>query len=200
MTRFDFRLWQRFRGLATPYWFRDKKWQARGLLLLLVVLLLGQTGFAVLFNELTGEFTSALAAKDEDRFWRSIVQCLGILVVAVPIYAFYYFVRDKLGPLLAALADAGFSRQLLQQSGLLRTECQPRISTTPISGLPKTSIPSPRNRSISCWCWSAHRCNSSPSVACFGPFPKRWSFFLIVYAFAGTAITVAFLRQGADRA
>ena len=63
MTRFDLRLWQRFRAIAAPYWFGDKKWQARGLLLLLVLLLLGQTGFAVLFNALTGEFTSALAAK-----------------------------------------------------------------------------------------------------------------------------------------
>ena len=97
MIRFDLRLWQRFRTIAAPYWFRDQKWQARGLLLLLVILLLGQTGFAVLFNELTGEFTSSLAAKDVDRFWKSIVQCLGILVVAVPIYAFYYYVRDKLG-------------------------------------------------------------------------------------------------------
>lgn len=97
MIQFDLRLWQRFRTIAAPYWCRDQKWQARGLLLLLVVLLLGQTGFAVLFNELTGEFTSALAAKDADRFWKSIFQCLGILVVAVPIYAFYYYVRDKLG-------------------------------------------------------------------------------------------------------
>ena len=97
MTRFDLRMWQRFRAIAAPYWFGDKKWQARGLLVLLVVLLLGQTGFAVLFNALTGEFTSALAAKDADRFWTSILECLGILVVAVPIYAFYYYVRDKLG-------------------------------------------------------------------------------------------------------
>jgi len=97
MTRSNFRLWQGFRGLAAPYWFRDQKWQARGLLVLLVILLLGQTGFAVLFNALTGEFTSALAAKDADRFWTSIFQCLAILVVAAPIYAFYYYVRDKLG-------------------------------------------------------------------------------------------------------
>jgi len=97
MICFDLYLWQRFSAIAAPYWFGDKKWQARGLLVLLVVLLLGQTGFAVLFNALTGEFTSALAAKDADRFWTSILECLGILVVAVPIYAFYYYVRDKLG-------------------------------------------------------------------------------------------------------
>lgn len=97
MIRFDIRLWNRFRAIAAPYWFGDEKWQARGLLVLLVLLLLGQTGFAVLFNQLTGEFTSALAARDADRFWFSISLSLGLLVVAVPIYAFYYYVRDKLG-------------------------------------------------------------------------------------------------------
>jgi len=97
MIRLDRHLWQRFSTIATPYWLGNEKWQARGLLVLLVLLLLGQTGFSVLFNQLTGEFTSALAAKDADRFWTSILQCLAILIAAVPIYAFYYYVRDKLG-------------------------------------------------------------------------------------------------------
>lgn len=97
MIRLDYHLWRRFRAIAAPYWFGDDKWQARRLLVLLVFLLLGQTGFAVLFNEQTGEFTSALAAQDADRFWFSMEKCLAILVVGVPVYAFYYFVRDKLG-------------------------------------------------------------------------------------------------------
>lgn len=97
MIGFDFHLWQHFKAIAAPYWSREMKWQARGLLFVLVLLLLGQTGFSVLFNQLTGEFTSALAAKDADRFWTAIEQCLLILLVAVPIYAFYYYVRDKLG-------------------------------------------------------------------------------------------------------
>ncbi|MDP3539457.1 MAG: ABC transporter ATP-binding protein/permease [Azonexus sp.] len=97
MIRFDRRLWHRFGGMAAPYWLREEKWHARWLLFLLVLLLLGQTGFAVLFNEQTGEFTSALAAKDADRFWYAIQKCVAILVVGVPVYAFYYFVRDTLG-------------------------------------------------------------------------------------------------------
>lgn len=97
MVHFDVHLWQRFRAIAVPYWLREEKWIARGLLALLVLLLLGQTGTDVLFNQLTGEFTSALAARDADRFWGAIKKCLAVLVVAVPIYAFYYYVRDKLG-------------------------------------------------------------------------------------------------------
>ena len=97
MVHFDVHLWQRFRAIAVPYWFGEEKWIARGLLALLVLLLLGQTGVDVLFNQLTGEFTSALAAREGDRCWSAIKECLAILIVAVPIYAFYYYVRDKLG-------------------------------------------------------------------------------------------------------
>ncbi|MDD2546868.1 MAG: ABC transporter ATP-binding protein/permease [Burkholderiaceae bacterium] len=90
-------LWHWFWEIASPYWKQDEKWQAWGLLVLLLVLLLGQTGFAVLFNEQTGEFTSALAARDPERFWQAIRVCLGLLVAAVPLFALYYGVRDTLG-------------------------------------------------------------------------------------------------------
>jgi putative ATP-binding cassette transporter len=92
----DRHLWQHFRVIAAPYWFKEDKWRARGLLLLVVILLLGLTGFALLFNQLTGEITSALAARDTDRFWITIEKYIVILAAAVPIYAFYYYVRDTL--------------------------------------------------------------------------------------------------------
>ena len=94
---FNARLWRRFATIASPYWHSEERWRARGLLALLIVLLLGQTAFNVLFNQETGEFTSALAARDADRFWASIWRYTAILVAAVPIYALYYFVRDTLG-------------------------------------------------------------------------------------------------------
>ena len=94
--RFGRRLWRRFGRLAKPYWFSSEKWTGWGLLGLLVGLLLGQTGFAVLFNQQTGEFTSALADQDAERFWSSIYFFVVLLVIAVPCYALYYFVRDRL--------------------------------------------------------------------------------------------------------
>jgi vitamin B12/bleomycin/antimicrobial peptide transport system ATP-binding/permease protein len=94
---FNARLWRRFVTIARPYWLSEERWRSRGMLALLVVLLLGQTAFNVLFNQETGEFTSALAAGDSDRFWDSIVRYTAILVAAVPIYALYYYVRDTLG-------------------------------------------------------------------------------------------------------
>ena len=93
----DVRLWRRIAAIAWPYWRGEERWRAAGLLALLVLLLLGQTGFAVLFNHETGEFTSALAARDAPRFWASMRNYVLILALAVPIYALYYYVRDTLG-------------------------------------------------------------------------------------------------------
>ena len=67
---------RQFWGIAIPYWRHEEKWKATGLLVLLVALLLGLTGFAELFNEQTGEFTSALAAHNSDRIWQAIRWCL----------------------------------------------------------------------------------------------------------------------------
>jgi putative ATP-binding cassette transporter len=62
-----------------------------------VLLLLGRTEFTVLFNQQSGESTSALAARDGARFWHSM-RVFGIaLAFGVPVYALYYFARDTLG-------------------------------------------------------------------------------------------------------
>lgn len=80
--------------MAKPYWLGDEKKSAWGLLLLLIVLMLAETELAVMLNNQSGEMTSALAGRDGDRFWQSVRACLLILVFAVPIYAFYYYMRD----------------------------------------------------------------------------------------------------------
>jgi len=94
---FDRRLWHRFYDIASRFWRSEQRARGFALLGLLLVLLVGRTGFNVLFNRQSGEFTSALAAHDAPRFWHSM-RVFGVtLLVGVPIYAFYYFVRDRLG-------------------------------------------------------------------------------------------------------
>lgn len=95
--RLDRRLWRRFRQVAGSYWRSEERWRARALLATLVGLLLAQTAASVLMNQETGEFTSALAAADAPRFWSSIQRFVAVLAFAVPVYAFYYYVRDNLG-------------------------------------------------------------------------------------------------------
>lgn len=89
--------WRQFLQVAKPYWLGSQKKSAWGLMALLIVLMLAETQFAVMLNDQAGEMTSALAARDADRFWGSVWACLGILAFAVPIYAFYYFMRDAFG-------------------------------------------------------------------------------------------------------
>jgi putative ATP-binding cassette transporter len=86
--------WRQFVGLALPYWLGDRKRAAWSLIGLLIVLMLCETQLAVLLNATTGEMTSALAARDRPRFWDAVQACLLVLAVAVPVYAFYYYLRD----------------------------------------------------------------------------------------------------------
>jgi putative ATP-binding cassette transporter len=86
--------WKQFLKVATPYWLGDEKKKAWILLFLLIVLMLFETKLAVMLNNQAGEMTSALAAKNGGRFWKSVRACLFVLVFAVPIYAFYYYMRD----------------------------------------------------------------------------------------------------------
>jgi putative ATP-binding cassette transporter len=86
--------WKQFINVAKPYWLGDEKKKAWSLLLVLIVLMLAETKFAVMLNNQAGEMTSALAGKNGDRFWTSVRACLFVLAFAVPIYAFYYYMRD----------------------------------------------------------------------------------------------------------
>ena len=94
--RLDWKLLRRAIRLAKPYWYSHERRKAWWLLGWLGLLLLGYTEFAVLFNQQSGEFTSALAAQDGPRFWRSIAMFFALLVVGVPIDSYYYYIRDKL--------------------------------------------------------------------------------------------------------
>jgi vitamin B12/bleomycin/antimicrobial peptide transport system ATP-binding/permease protein len=95
--RFDARRWRRFFAIAAPYWRSEERWQAGLLIVLLSALLIGQTGFNLQFVRQSGELTSALAARDPERYWSAIRWTVVLLVLAVPIWALYYYVRDTLG-------------------------------------------------------------------------------------------------------
>jgi putative ATP-binding cassette transporter len=86
--------WRHFVNVAKPYWLEDERRTAWSLLLLLIVLMLVETKLAVMLNDQAGEMTSALAAKNGGRFWNAVRACLLTLAFAIPVYAFYYYMRD----------------------------------------------------------------------------------------------------------
>lgn len=75
----------------------EERWTLRLGLTLLGLLLLLQTTCSVLFNQESGEFISALADTDSQRFWQSIQRYAIILAAAIPVYSLYYYVRDTIG-------------------------------------------------------------------------------------------------------
>ncbi len=97
MQRFNLTILRQTWGIAKSYWSGTEKWRARGLLLSVIILSLGYTGLSVLLNSKRGELISSLSARDEARFWQTILIFAGTLVLYAPLYAGYVYLRDRLG-------------------------------------------------------------------------------------------------------
>jgi putative ATP-binding cassette transporter len=96
MDRLNLRVFQQFWTIAKTYWQGDEKWQARGLLLGVVLCLLAYTGLSVVLNNKRGVLISALSAQDEPRFWQTVFVFIGVLVIYAPLLAGYQYLRDRL--------------------------------------------------------------------------------------------------------
>ena len=96
MDRLNLNIFQQFWTIAKSYWLGDEKWQARGLLLGVVLFLLAYTGLSVVLNNKRGVLISALSAKDEPRFWQTVMIFIGVLVIYAPLLAGYRYLRDRL--------------------------------------------------------------------------------------------------------
>ena len=96
MDRLNFNVLQQFWTIAKSYWSGDEKWQARGLLLGVVLFLLAYTGLSVILNNKRGVLISALSARDEPRFWQTVIIFIAVLVLYAPLLAGYTYLRDHL--------------------------------------------------------------------------------------------------------
>ena len=97
MNRFNFTVFKRFWSLAKLYWLGNEKKGALTLLVLLFILLVAYTQLSVLLLQQQGNIITYLSAKDADRFWSTIQTFLIILVIYVPLFAGYGFVKQRLG-------------------------------------------------------------------------------------------------------
>ena len=95
--KLNLKLLKQAAALAKPYWSSKEGRKSYWMVALLIVLLLADTQLNVWFNRQSGEFTSALAARDGARFWHSIRYYLLLLLIAVPEYSAYYYARDRMG-------------------------------------------------------------------------------------------------------
>jgi len=110
MERLNFNVLQQFWTIAKSYWSGDEKWQARGLLLGVVLCLLAYTGLSVVLNNKRGVLISALSAQDEPRFWQTVIVFIAVLVIYAPLLAGYTYLRALFlvgSPAILQLAQIG---------------------------------------------------------------------------------------------
>ena len=93
--KLNFKLLKQAAAIARPYWASAEGRKSYWLVALLILLLLADTQLNVWFNTQSGEFTSALAARQGARFWHSVRTYLLLLLIAVPEYSAYYYARDR---------------------------------------------------------------------------------------------------------
>ena len=97
MNRFNFRAFKQFWSLAKQYWLGEEKKGALSLLAFLFILLVAYTQLSVLLNEQQGNIISTLSQKNVDQFWSTIQTFFLILVIYVPLYAGFRYIRGILG-------------------------------------------------------------------------------------------------------
>lgn len=90
------RSWLQLWKVARLYWFREEKWQARGLLILLLLLSIGSSSFLVIESLQRGEIISSLAAKDPQRFLQAIWLFFGLIIIGIPLLSFNSYLQGKL--------------------------------------------------------------------------------------------------------
>jgi len=89
-------LWRKFWRVSKPYWFSQEKPGAIALLSLLILLSVSSSSFLVIETIQRGELVSSLAAKDSDRFLRTILLLFGIIIATIPLISFKTYVQGKL--------------------------------------------------------------------------------------------------------
>jgi putative ATP-binding cassette transporter len=82
--------------LAKPYWNSEEKWIARGLLVVVIGLNLGQVFLNVQFNSWYGRFYDALQEKKLAVFWHEILVFLFLATCWVAVGVYEYYLRNSL--------------------------------------------------------------------------------------------------------
>ncbi len=93
---FSKEVWHRFVRIAKPYFVSNKKWEAFGLLSVLLVLLALVNGLNVVINFVGGDLMTAMSGKNVPEFYRMIIYYFGVFVLGTPIVVMYSWVQQKL--------------------------------------------------------------------------------------------------------
>lgn len=96
MTAFDHKAWRRLYRLASPFFYSEARWKARGLLGLLLLLSISIKGFDVVMSYIGRDFMTALSLREQDKFVKNLYFYLLAFGVAVPLSVFYRYTEERL--------------------------------------------------------------------------------------------------------
>lgn len=189
MNRLNFNVFQQFWKIAKPYWSGDEKWQARGLLLGVILFLLAYTGLSVLLNNKRGVLISALSARDEPRFWQTVIVFIGVLVVYAPLLAGYTYLRDRLSLQWRQWLTHDFVNQYFRHRAYYNLQ----ISDTEIDNPDQRVAEDVRSFTQESLTFLLVLVESVLSVIAFSSvlwgISRPLVFFLVLYALIGTLVT-----------
>jgi putative ATP-binding cassette transporter len=195
MNRFDFRLFKRLWQIAKLYWLGEQKWGALALLVLLGVLLFAYTGLSVVLNAQQGGLISSLAEKNQDRFYQTALIFVGVLVVYVPLFAGFSYTQEKLGLFWRRWLTNNFlNRYFSDRSFYNIAYCNGNIDN------PDQRIAEDiKNFTQGSLSFLLVIIQSILQVIAFSgvlwSISHKLVFFLVVYAVAGTLITIGFFGR-----
>lgn len=104
-----------------------KKWQARGLLALLVLFLCSFNGLNVLISYATRDLMTALAEREVADFSRNLLLCLGIFLVFTPTSALFGYLENLLGIHWRQWLTEHFLARYFQRRAYYHIHADPRI-------------------------------------------------------------------------
>lgn len=96
MTSINRKGWKRLLRLASPFFFSEVRWKARGLLALLLALSVSIKAFDVVMSYIGRDFMTALSLREQDKFMTNLYYYLIAFGVAIPLSVFYRYTEERL--------------------------------------------------------------------------------------------------------
>lgn len=187
-------LWQVYWPLVRPLWNSPKRWRAVGLLLLAVVASVISSGLLVWESLQRGEFISALAARDWERFQRATGLLMAVLVGSAVLLSVSTYWRDRLGLIWRRWLTRHLLDTYLEQQRFYRLGTQTAVDN------PDQRI-SEDVKNVTQLSVAMLGLGLEPAVQLIGFVGVLWSvsvgmtLFLGVYGGVGTAITLLFFGR-----
>ena len=165
------------------------RWQPWAFLSVLLFISLSVSGLNVIISYVNNFFTTALAERNQDEFWRFLYVYASVFVVGTPIVVIYSYTRDRLGNYWRKWLTDKFLDQYLSQRAFYKIESENKLDnpdqriTEDIKAFTITSLK-----------FLLIILSSIIDVISFTgilwSISKSLSIFLLIYASVGTIITV----------